>query len=249
MRVHVRSLMAGAALLMSLSGCESISYTYDPVYSASCSVNDLIESAPPAGGDLGDLAPGMMAPADAATPVGVPGLKSSDFRRVVYATGRNFTELEAKLHAQDAGTLAEPCSSLEITPLNPGRMAASTQPVMNMGLPAPAAPVERFEVHFAFNSTQLDARASGILRRAAASMMQAGNIEVHVSGHTDTVGAERYNQRLSQARANRVVQALEQFGVPEGIITADGVGKHDLLVPTGNGVASRANRRAVILTQ
>ena len=49
-------------------------------------------------------------------------------------------------------------------------------------------------------------------------------------GHTDPTGSDVYNNRLSQARANTVKQALAGSGLDSKLITAEGRGKKGLLV-------------------
>ena len=41
-----------------------------------------------------------------------------------------------------------------------------------------------------------------------------------MEGHTDSVGAAAANQRLSEARANSVMQALVQRGIPANRLRA-----------------------------
>ena len=65
-------------------------------------------------------------------------------------------------------------------------------------------------------------------------------------GHTDTVGTEAYNQRLSLSRADAVKQLLVRDGVPVATIDATGVGKTDLAVQTPDGVREPRNRRVEI---
>ena len=49
--------------------------------------------------------------------------------------------------------------------------------------------------------------------------------KLNISGHTDDVGSERYNQRLSERRAEAVKAALVGFGATEEQITTHGLGK------------------------
>jgi outer membrane protein OmpA-like peptidoglycan-associated protein len=52
---------------------------------------------------------------------------------------------------------------------------------------------------------------------------------------------------LSLRRANAVKDALVREGVPAAAITATGVGKAGLLVPTPDGVREPQNRRVEIV--
>lgn len=49
--------------------------------------------------------------------------------------------------------------------------------------------------------------------------------KLEISGHTDDVGSERYNQGLSERRAAAVKAQLVQFGVPAERIVTKGFGK------------------------
>ena len=53
---------------------------------------------------------------------------------------------------------------------------------------------------------------------------------IAVVGHTDPTGSDAYNNRLSQARANTVKQALAGSGLDSRLITAEGRGERDLVV-------------------
>ena len=53
-----------------------------------------------------------------------------------------------------------------------------------------------------------------------------------VEGHTDAVGSNLSNLRLSQARAGTVARRLVRFGVPPRALEAIGYGEEDLLIPT-----------------
>jgi outer membrane protein OmpA-like peptidoglycan-associated protein len=67
-----------------------------------------------------------------------------------------------------------------------------------------------------------------------------------VTGHTDTVGSDTYNQALSERRAGSVKDEMVREGLDAGSISIQGKSFHDPLVPTGPGVREPQNRRAVI---
>ncbi|MEI9984535.1 MAG: OmpA family protein [Aliidongia sp.] len=96
------------------------------------------------------------------------------------------------------------------------------------------------------DKSDLTAAARKVIK-AAADTAQSGHV-VHlvVTGHTDTVGSARYNQGLSDRRADSVKTELVADGLPDSEITTIGVGKTGLLVPTADGVREAQNRRATI---
>ena len=71
--------------------------------------------------------------------------------------------------------------------------------------------------------------------------------QLTVTGHTDTVGSDAYNMRLSRRRAESVAAQLEKDGVASSEIEIVAKGKRDLLVPTKDGVREPQNRRVQIV--
>jgi outer membrane protein OmpA-like peptidoglycan-associated protein len=108
------------------------------------------------------------------------------------------------------------------------------------------SPSSQYEVYFDFNRADLSAEAEAVVRTAAKSAMAGNLAQIAVVGHTDTVGSDGYNQKLSERRAKAVEDALVADGVPSGTIAARGVGKADLMVPTPDGVREPKNRRVEI---
>ena len=51
-----------------------------------------------------------------------------------------------------------------------------------------------------------------------------------VTGHTDRIGSDAYNQKLSERRANQVKAYLASQGVAESIIEAVGKGESEPVV-------------------
>ena len=70
--------------------------------------------------------------------------------------------------------------------------------------------------------------------------------DIMVIGHTDTVGALAFNDRLSLARAERLREMMIGLGIPAERIAAAGRGKRELLVPTEDNVSEPRNRRVEI---
>jgi outer membrane protein OmpA-like peptidoglycan-associated protein len=112
--------------------------------------------------------------------------------------------------------------------------------------PAPSVP-KSYLVFFDFNKSDLAPQAVTIVAQAAANAGPAKVTQLEVTGHTDTVGSDAYNMRLSRRRAESVAAQLEKDGIPASEIAIFAKGKRDLLVPTADGVKEPQNRRVQIV--
>jgi outer membrane protein OmpA-like peptidoglycan-associated protein len=113
--------------------------------------------------------------------------------------------------------------------------------------PAPAPVARSYMVFFDFNKSDLSPEAVTIVDQAAKNASPAKTTTLTVTGHTDTVGSDAYNMRLSQRRAESVAAELERNGIPSSEIALVAKGKRDLLVPTKDGVREPQNRRVTIV--
>ena len=100
---------------------------------------------------------------------------------------------------------------------------------------------------FDFNKSDLTPQAVSIVNQAAANAGPAHVTQLTVTGHTDTVGSDAYNMRLSRRRAESVAAQLEKDGIASSEIAIVAKGKRDLLVPTADGVKEPQNRRVQIV--
>ncbi|HXG28931.1 MAG TPA: OmpA family protein [Nevskiales bacterium] len=99
-------------------------------------------------------------------------------------------------------------------------------------------------VHFEFDSARLTADSRDILDRAVEALRGQPSMRVEVAGHTDSIGSDAYNQRLSEARAASVVQYLVDKGIERGRLEPVGYGESQPV--TGNDTeAGRARNRRV----
>jgi iron complex outermembrane receptor protein len=114
--------------------------------------------------------------------------------------------------------------------------------------PTPVASVPKsYLVFFDFNKSDLTSQAVQIVDEAAKNAGPAKVTQLTVTGHTDTVGSDAYNMRLSRRRAESVAARLEKDGIPASEIQIVAKGKRDLLVPTADGVKEPQNRRVQIV--
>ncbi len=112
---------------------------------------------------------------------------------------------------------------------------------------APAPAPRSYLVFFDFNKSDLTPQATEIVDTAAKNAGPAKVTQLTVTGHTDTVGSDAYNMRLSRRRAESVAAQLEKDGIASSEIEIVAKGKRDLLVPTGDGVREPQNRRVQIV--
>jgi outer membrane protein OmpA-like peptidoglycan-associated protein len=134
-------------------------------------------------------------------------------------------------------TLAVPLWGKETAGEAEEETAASAPP------PPPPPPVRSYLVFFDFDKSDLTPEALRVVHTAADNAMKM-NV---TTGHTDTHGSDAYNMRLSKRRAVSVQQELIHDGVPAGEIAIFAKGKHELLVPTADGVKEPQNRRVQIV--
>jgi outer membrane protein OmpA-like peptidoglycan-associated protein len=165
----------------------------------------------------------------------IPLNTSTGFSSVAYNPPRMFGfSLKYRFSADDFGGEAP------AAPYTPPPVAAPAPP--------PAASVAHsYMVFFDFNKSDLTPQAVAIVDQAAANAGPAKATELTVTGHTDTVGSDAYNMRLSRRRAESVAAELEKAGIKSSEIEIVAKGKHDLLVPTGDGVREPQNRRVTIV--
>jgi iron complex outermembrane receptor protein len=135
--------------------------------------------------------------------------------------------------------------SFDFGPAEQGPEPAATYvpPAVQAVAPAPRS----YLVFFDFNKSDLTLQATQIVGAAAKNAGPAHVTQLTVTGHTDTVGSDAYNMRLSRRRAESVAAELEKDGIPSSEIEIVAKGKRDLLVPTADGVKEPQNRRVQIV--
>jgi outer membrane protein OmpA-like peptidoglycan-associated protein len=106
--------------------------------------------------------------------------------------------------------------------------------------------VALYGVLFEFNKATLQSASDGPLGQVAALMAASQSLKIEVQGHTDNVGTDDYNQKLSDARANSVTSWLTQHGVAAGRMTAKGYGKTKPVAENNTDEGRMKNRRVEI---
>jgi OmpA-OmpF porin, OOP family len=98
-------------------------------------------------------------------------------------------------------------------------------------------------VDFEFNSTQLTVPAQRTLDEVATALLTQPELKVEIQGHTDSIGTEIYNLRLSERRAVAVKAYLVSRGLSETALTAKGYGKAAPIASNETAEGRAQNRR------
>ncbi|WP_434558372.1 OmpA family protein [Pseudomonas sp. Z4-20] len=104
------------------------------------------------------------------------------------------------------------------------------------------------DVHFEFNKATLTPTDKEVLSTIATRLKQeTSTAQLRVTGHTDSVGSDAYNQKLSEKRANSVVQYLVESGVPRAsFVTVSGAGESQPVADNNTPDGRAMNRRTEI---
>ena len=99
---------------------------------------------------------------------------------------------------------------------------------------------------FGFDSYSLRDAARENLSNLAASLNRFSDSELLIVGHTDSSGAEDYNQRLSENRAGAARDYLVRQGVDASRIRAMGLGETEAIATNDTEIGQQENRRVEV---
>ena len=104
------------------------------------------------------------------------------------------------------------------------------------------------DVHFQFDSAKLTAADKTKLDTIATRLKQeAPTAQLRVSGHTDSVGKDAYNQKLSEKRAHSVTEYLIGSGIPRSsFVSVTGAGESHPVADNKTAEGRALNRRVEI---
>jgi len=102
------------------------------------------------------------------------------------------------------------------------------------------------KVLFDFNKANLKPEAIRQLAGVVQVIKDQPGVRVLVVGHTDSIGSDAYNLKLSQRRAESVANYLVQNGAPRQNITIEGRGKRQPVASNATAEGRAQNRRVEI---
>ncbi|MFO0598768.1 MAG: OmpA family protein [Myxococcaceae bacterium] len=101
-------------------------------------------------------------------------------------------------------------------------------------------------VNFDFNKATLKSESEATLGAVAAALSKRAKLKVVVAGHTDSVGDDASNQKLSEARAATVVAWLKGHGVAADRLAAKGFGETQPVADNETDAGRAKNRRVEV---
>lgn len=159
-----------------------------------------------------------------ATQMDVANLKKSDAEQNAKIAQLSDTAREALARAEEAGKLAKGKFLFEVT-------------------------LSDDVVRFGFNKSDLSAEAKAALDAFAQKVKAENkNVYIEVQGHTDSIGSEKYNLELGQARADAVVRYLNmQHGLPLHRMNAISYGEYKPVADNKTAEGRAKNRRVTLV--
>ena len=126
--------------------------------------------------------------------------------------------------------------------------AAEAPPPAPPPPPPPPPPVTKRRivlrgVNFDFDKSNIRSDARVILDEAVATLKSEPDIRVSVEGHTDAIGSDAYNERLSERRANAVAEYLSRAGIARGRLSTEGLGESKPVASNMDEDGRAQNRR------
>lgn len=107
-------------------------------------------------------------------------------------------------------------------------------------------------IYYDFDDFTIRTDAEPVMRKLAEAMKQFTFLEIIVKSHTDSRASDKYNEALSQKRANAVRDFLGDYGIARARVKSEWFGEQYLLNECGDGVpcpgtSHQRNRRSELI--
>ena len=117
--------------------------------------------------------------------------------------------------------------------------------------PAPPAHGTKIETlsgaNFDFNKAVLRPDGKVKIDHAIKVMQDNPSIRLSIEGHTDSIGSDAYNQKLSERRANAVREYMVSKGISSSRLTTRGFGKSKPIASNKTAEGRAENRRVELI--
>lgn len=143
----------------------------------------------------------------------------------ITASAPNFIGVSENLDLRQVGEYREIEKNLFLVPIEVG------------------ATVRLNNIFFEFGSANLKEESYSELNRVVEFLQQNPTVKIELSGHTDNVGSDASNNKLSQDRVNSVKTYLVSKGISESRMQAKGYGKTKPVATNDTEEGRQQNRR------
>jgi len=110
----------------------------------------------------------------------------------------------------------------------------------------PPVEVRMNNVFFDFNKAELRSESYMEMNRWIKMLKKNSHIKLYITGHADSVGSDKYNQQLSERRAQAVVDYLVDNGIERDRLTAEGFGERNPVADNDTPEGRQQNRRVQV---
>ncbi len=107
--------------------------------------------------------------------------------------------------------------------------------------------VNMSDVLFDFGKYTLRPEAREKLAKVSGIILAHPGLRIEVEGHTDSIGSDQFNQKLSEQRAGTVRDYLVSQGVQDGMVSARGFGKTQPVASNDTNEGRQRNRRVELV--
>jgi outer membrane protein OmpA-like peptidoglycan-associated protein len=147
-----------------------------------------------------------------------------------------------------AGSLAALCGLLGHAFLDMEAVATPAPPPPPPPTPEPVPPPSSKRivlrgVHFDFNKSDIRSDSRPILDEAVEILQENPDVRIAVEGHTDAIGSDAYNEKLSVRRAEAVFRYLVNHGISPERMEVIGYGKRHPVADNSTEAGRAENRR------
>ena len=102
-------------------------------------------------------------------------------------------------------------------------------------------------INFETSKAEINPESQGIIEQVAKMLELDKSLKISVEGHTDNAGNPKTNQKLSESRANAVMQGIVAKGISKARLSAKGWGAAQPLADNNTEDAKARNRRVEIV--
>ncbi|MDO9266934.1 MAG: OmpA family protein [Sulfurimonas sp.] len=121
--------------------------------------------------------------------------------------------------------------------------AVALEKVMEVKAAEVCPPKINLHINFKFDSAEIEKESIGRVNKFADFLKCTPDYKAKIIGHTDSIGSEAYNQKLSQKRADAVRNMIIKDGVPSDKITISAKGETEPITTNKTNEGRAENRR------